>query len=49
MRSPFGDNNLVPIHLWRGKIVLKREKFYKFFVHDCLEIFFLIFDFYENA
>ena len=24
--SPFGNNNLVPFHLWCSKIVLKREK-----------------------
>ena len=33
--SPFDDNNLVPIHLQWTEIVIKREKVYKYFVHDC--------------
>ena len=41
--SAFGDKNLVPIHLWSREIVLTRGKAYKYFVHDCLKIFFLVF------
>ena len=33
--SLFGDNNLVPFHLWWRETVLKREKGYKCFVQDC--------------
>ena len=41
--SAFGDENLVPIHLWWREIVLTREKACKYFVHDYLKIFFLVF------
>ena len=38
----FGDNNLFPFHLWWTEIVLKCEKVYKYFFHDCLKILFLV-------
>ena len=41
--SPFGYNNLVTIHFWWRETVLKHEKVYKNFVHECLKIFILIF------
>ena len=34
MHSLSGDNNLVPFHLWRRKIVLKSEKGSKCFAQD---------------
>ena len=34
VHSTFDDNNLVPFHLKCRGIVLKREKIYKYFVHD---------------
>ena len=36
--NKIGDNNPVPIHLWQSKVILKREKVYKYFVHDCITI-----------
>ena len=41
--SHFGYNNLVTIHFWWRETVLKHEKVYKNFVHECLKIFILVF------
>ena len=39
LHSPFGDNNLVPIHLWLREIVENCEKVFKYSVHDCCQRF----------
>ena len=43
VHSLFGDNDLVPFHIWWKEIVLKREKVWKCFVQNCLKIFLLVF------
>ena len=40
----FGDNNLVPFHLWWRQILLKSEKVYGYFVQDCTSIFLVFSD-----
>ena len=34
---------VVPLQLWWKKIVIKGEKVHKYFVQDCMKIFFLLY------
>ena len=43
--SPYGNNNLVPIHLWCRETILKYEKVCKYFVPYCLKILFFVLTF----